>query len=243
VLNKFYGLPRVWYRLAARFPTQVVTASQHSLRGLLAEKILTHEQLLVIPCGREIAYSTNVLPKKPEIVCISRMEKGKGQDILVQIFSLVYKKIPAAHLTFVGEGSFLPSVKKLVLALQLAKAVSFAGRVPDALKILESARVCVVPSVWPLEGFGLVACEGMALRKPVVAFDHGPVNEIVLHNKTGLLAQDDNFEMFAKNIIRLLTDDELANRLGKAGRQRFEQHYTIQQVAQQYEKIFQKICQ
>lgn len=244
VLDKFFGLPRFWYQLAAKFVATVITSSRHSQRGLLAEKILTKQQLVMIPCGRNIRPAPfATLPKKLEIICISRMEAGKGQDLLVKIFAIVQKKIPDAHLTLVGEGAFLATVRKLVKKLQLSKSITCTGRVPDALKILATARVCAVPSIWPLEGFGLVSCEGMAFGKPVVAFDHGPGNEIIMHNKTGLLASDGDLQAFADNIIRLLTDDSLANRLGSAGHQRFLAHYTIERITKQYEVILQKVCQ
>src|SRR3989338_940821 len=244
VLSKFLGIPRLWYRLAARYPVRVITASQHSKRGLVSEGRLAANQMTVIPCGRALTnFTVDKLPGQPEIICISRMEEGKGQDLLVQIFALVHKEIPRAHLTLVGEGTFLPKVQQLVSALQLTQAVTFTGRVSDALKVLAAGRVCAVPSVWSLEGFGLVACEGMALGKPVVAFDHGPINEIIIHNKTGFLAPDGDVQQFAENIIRVLQDKALAQRLGQAGLQHFRSHYTIRQVAKQYDMLFQQLCQ
>ncbi|MDA1079073.1 MAG: glycosyltransferase family 4 protein [bacterium] len=243
LFKKFLGVPRFWYKLAARFTDTVITSSRHSQRGLLSENLLKKEQLTMIPCGRRIQRkSITVLSKKPEIVCISRMEKGKGQDVLVHIFALVLKKVPRAHLTLVGEGSFLPTVRHLAKKLRVQDSITFMGRVPDALEILAKARVCAVPSIWPLEGFGLVACEGMALGKAVVAFDHGPGNEIILHNETGLLAPDGNLQAFADDIIRLLTNDNLANTLGSDGRQRFLEHYTMERVARKYGRLLQKVC-
>ncbi|PIR59894.1 MAG: hypothetical protein COU67_04520 [Candidatus Pacebacteria bacterium CG10_big_fil_rev_8_21_14_0_10_44_54] len=240
LFEKFFGFPRVWYWLAACFPAKVITTSRHSQFGLLKEGILTKQQLVRIPCGRNIAVpARSGIIKQQEVVCISRMEEGKGQDILVQIFALVHKKLPSAHMTLVGEGAFLTSVKKQIRTLQLTKVIACLGRVPDALAILQKARICAVPSIWPLEGFGLVACEGLALAKPVVAFDHAPINEIVTHERNALLAPDGDLEKFADNIIRLLTDDNLATRLGRSGAKEFQSFYTIEQVAKKYELLLQ----
>ncbi|PIY80049.1 MAG: glycosyl transferase family 1, partial [Candidatus Pacebacteria bacterium CG_4_10_14_0_8_um_filter_42_14] len=91
------------------------------------------------------------------------------------------------------------------------------------------------------EGFGLVTIEAMALGKPVVAFDHGPGNEIVVDGKTGLLAKSGDVHDLAKKIIRVLEDRDLAESLGRAGRKRFLEKYQIEKCVREYETLLHPI--
>ena len=108
---------------------------------------------------------------------------------------------------------------------------------------IKKSILCVFPSVWPLEGFGLVAVEAMSLGKLIVAFNRGPTNEIITHEKNGLLAKEGCVDDLAKNMIRLLDskskDKTLVKKLGKQAQKDFQEKYLISNLVDDYIIVFE----
>ena len=244
LFQKFFRFPKALYYGVKKFPLAVIIPSRHTASHLVSDAHVSTVKLKLAQCGR-VDVQENLLKKsqKPElnhIVCVSRLEPGKGQDLLIRAFAGVVKKVPTARLTVVGEGDFRPTLEDLIKKLELHQSVRLAGRVPNALEEMAKASMCVFPSVWPLEGFGLVLIEAMALGKPVIAFDHGPGNEIVINNETGLLVQSGDVDGLSLKIIELLKNPVLRKRLGRRGRQTFLENYTIRQSALRYKSVLEE---
>jgi glycosyltransferase involved in cell wall biosynthesis len=91
--------------------------------------------------------------------------------------------------------------------------------------LLRSADVVVVPSI-AQEALGRVAVEAMGVGRPVVASRIGGLPTTVVDGGTGLLFEPGNADDLAEKLARLLDDPDLRNRLGRAGRDRFESEYT-----------------
>ncbi len=91
------------------------------------------------------------------------------------------------------------------------------------------------------EPFGLVNIEAMAMARPVVAFAHGALPEIVVHGQTGLLVPPGDVIALANAVRTLLADPEQRRAMGCAGRERVETHFTIQRVAHEVEAALQKV--
>lgn len=237
LLNKFGGLPKWLYQLVVNTPRLVIVPSENTRQHLLRDGLIAADKIVVIPCGRTVP---SVVPKPeslstpPTVVCVSRLEPGKGQDYLVRAWPAVLKVMPQAHLLIVGEGDFDTRIQAEVNRLRLENSVSLLGRVPDAMAVLNTATVCVFPSVWELEGFGMVTIEAMALAKPIVAFATGPTPEIIEDGISGLLVKPESEGELSAAIVSLLKNAKLRKKLGQAAQRRFHAHYTIQVSAQQY---------
>ena len=239
VMRRFFGLPKLLYRLALLVPERIIVPSHTTLHDVLPLVHLPLAKSAVIPCGSsQIPAETFEEPTEPHIVCISRLEKGKGQDLLLHAFKEVRNAIPKATLTIVGEGDFLSELQQLSELLGISDAVTFAGRVPSVEKELAAAQIVVFPSVWALEGFGLGVIEAMAAAKPVVAYNRGPTNEIVLQGKTGLLVTPGESLALAGALRVLLASKAARRALGMAGLQRYKEEYSISKVSHLYRTEF-----
>lgn len=239
VFSKFLSLPKLLYFASKHLPEKIIVPSENTLDHLKAVGIST-EELVMIPCGRpdvgENLKSSHKVAGQ-NIVCVSRLEPGKGQDLLIKAFKTISAKLPKAKLIIVGEGDFATELEFLIKKYKLSNSVKLAGRVSDALQVMSEADLCVFPSVWPLEGFGLVTIEAMALGKAVVGFDHPPGNEIIMDGVTGLLAVSGDVDDLAEKIIQVLSDKTLARELGVAGRNRFLEKYQIKECVREYAKV------
>lgn len=234
VFNKFFRFPKFLYSLVKNMPNKIIVPSNHTLYSLISDTSLSINNFVHIPCAENVDYKnySNINPETHSVCCVSRLEIGKGQDLLLKAWQEVEDEVSDATLQIVGEGDFVKDLTKIRSELKL-KRVNFKGYVNDALKEIAKAEIFVFPTLWPLEGFGLVVLEAMALSKPVVCFDFGPVPEIV-SSKTGVIVKKGNTDRLASAIIKLLKDKSLAKNLGQEGRKKYLENYTFEKVGPKY---------
>jgi glycosyltransferase involved in cell wall biosynthesis len=112
--------------------------------------------------------------------------------------------------------------------------VDFVGEICDLRKpgFLSSARALLVPIDWP-EPFGLVMIEAMACGTPVIAYPAGSVTEVVEDGLTGFIVRN---------------EEEAAAAVGRLGeldrakvRARFEQRFTADRMAADYEALYTRM--
>jgi phosphatidylinositol alpha-1,6-mannosyltransferase len=185
--------------------------------------------LSTIPVGVDPpADATPQLAERPTFVTVARIqERYKGHDVLARALPLVRAKLPEAQWVVVGDGSLRPGIEQLLHSNGVQDAATFLGRVSDEERDawLRRAHVLAMPSRLPAggfagEGFGIAFLEAGAYGKPVVAGDVGGALDAVLDGETGLLVDPNDPLAVAEAITRLLSDPELAGRLGAAGRER-----------------------
>jgi glycosyltransferase involved in cell wall biosynthesis len=122
----------------------------------------------------------------------------------------------------------------------LAGAVEFIGwRSPDAIaELIEEASVVLVPS--RVEGFGLIALEGMLGARPVVASRVGGLPE-VLGPDGGLLVEPDDPAALAEAIGSLLADPARARSLAAAGRERALSRFNLRRCVDDHEALYRRL--
>lgn len=103
-------------------------------------------------------------PDAPLVVCVGRLCRQKGQDVLLRAWPEVTRSVPGARLALVGDG---PDAARLREAAP--PGVLFVGAVADTRPWLRAADVAVLPSRW--EGMALAPLEAMACGTPVVLTD------------------------------------------------------------------------
>jgi phosphatidylinositol alpha-1,6-mannosyltransferase len=92
-----------------------------------------------------------------------------------------------------------------------------------------------------VEGFGLVYLEAGACAKPVVAGRSGGIGDAVVDGLTGLIVDPFDAREIGQALIRLLTDGELRDRLGRQGRDRVEKEYTWSIVGARVQRILERV--
>jgi len=192
------------------------------------------------------------LPKKkstvPTILFIGGLEPRKGLEYLVQAMEHVVGEIPSARLIAVAKSGFRGTdevawFKVLADRLGIADHIEFHESV-DSNKLLELYSDCdllVLPS--KTEGWGLALMEAMACAKPVIASRVGGVPELVRDGIDGLLLDAGDVKAIGAAITRLLNDQGLRTRMGKAGALRvkeFSWDSTAKTVLRAYESALKQ---
>lgn len=169
----------------------------------------------------------------------------KGFEELIEAMVEVVKRGFDIMLALVGEAIYSNShtyrqkLVSLVDSTGLSDKVIFAGFRDNIPEILASFDIFVLPS--RSEGFGRANLEAMAMGKPVVSTNVGGIPEVVLDGVTGILVQPGNSEDLARAIMKLLNDCELRESLGREGRRRVEEHFTLQSHLQRIQEIYGEI--
>jgi len=167
------------------------------------------------------------LQGKKCILTVGRLVERKGFDTVIRALPAILEVIPEAHYLIVGGGPAEAGLKALVADLGLETYVTFAGpksRDEVADYYLASDLFVMIsreiPEKGDVEGFGIVYLEANLLGRPVVAGRSGGVADAVVHEETGLLVDPRDPAGVAAAVVRVLSDSDLAQRLGENGRSR-----------------------
>jgi glycosyltransferase involved in cell wall biosynthesis len=190
----------------------------------------TVDRLHTIRCGIDV---TAFAPRKrqpgdggqQEILCVGALQRRKAHRVLLEAFAEVLAALPGVRLTLVGGGPERDALERRTAELGIGEAVEFAGsvghdRVGD---FYARADVFCLPSF--AEGVPTVLMEAMAMEVPVVATRIMGIPELVEHERSGLLVAPARPDELADALRRLLTDRELAERLGREGRKQVSARY------------------
>ena len=192
-----------------------------------------------------ICRSAGFPPDSPIVGMIGRTRPWKGQETFLQMALQLCEHQPECRFLIVGGDPFgvQDDYEARLLALgsqpELADRVHWTGQLADVRPALAAMDLFVHPGA--PEPFGLVNIEAMAMGKPVVAFGHGALPEIVLHEETGLLVAPGDLAALTASVSRLLREPELSRSMGRAGRLRVEAHFRIERTVSELEGLYQKL--
>ena len=178
------------------------------------------------------------------ILTTGNLVDRKGHDMVIRALAILRQSIPDVTYLVVGDGPSRSGLAALAASLGVQDRVVFAGRTPDDQlpDLYALSDVFVMPSrerenECDVEGFGIVYLEASACGKPVIGGRSGGVPEAIADGVSGLLVDPDSAEEIASALTRVLTDPELASRLGAQGRTRVVRDFTWRRMADRMHEI------
>jgi len=176
---------------------------------------------------------------------VGRLRPWKGQTSFLQMAKQVAERLPNAYFCIVGGSVFDDTdaypeqLRQMSRDLDLENRVIFTGQLQDVRPALAAFDLFVHPG--EPEPFGLVNVEAMAMGKPVAAFAHGALPEIVARGKTGVLTPPDDISALAEAVSTVLQDDIGRQVMGKNGRLHVVQNFSIKQTVSRIEALYETI--
>ena len=165
------------------------------------------------------------LTDKKVIVSVGRLVHRKGQDTLVEALPEILSAVPDAHLIFIGEGPHKDYLVNRASALKVTQAITFIGRIQYAQlpRYICVGDIFAMPSRSRLaglevEGLGIVYLEASACGLAVIGGKSGGAPDAVLEGETGFAVDGTSPQEVAAAAIKLLSDPELAQKMGARGR-------------------------
>ena len=242
--------PRGWALRVLRWAARraaVVTAVSEGVRQHLIAHGFQAEKVVTIPNGVEVGpiEAATAIPRRelglPDdarvAIFVGRLARQKGLDVLLRAMAEIACDPPALHLLAVGEGPDRAKLERLARRLGLAERVHFLGRRGDVPRLLKSADLCVIPSRW--EGLSLVLLEAMAAGVPMVATRVAGSEEVIEHEKNGLLVPPKDARAMA-DAMRGVLDDPRRAREWAAGTRRIA--HTAEIIAERYGHIYEDLA-
>ncbi|MCX7914758.1 MAG: glycosyltransferase family 4 protein [Verrucomicrobiae bacterium] len=232
-------------RLSARRANAVVTHSE-AHRTECARR-LSLGNIEVIPHGIVLpALTGEDLPSESElsVLTVGFLNPRKGTDVFLEAVPLVLREVPNAKFWIVGNdpGSRYEKAFRQRHPHLAREQVTFTGYLPPE-ELPQYYRQCAVyASASRYESFGLTFVEAMAYGKPVVGCRAGAIPEGVESDTTGILVPPDDPHAFAGAIVDLLRDPERRRRMGHAARCRAEQRFSVEQMVENIERLFQRVA-
>ena len=239
-------------RLLAR--TDAVVANSRAVAGFYRRAGVPEDKLHVIPNaavlpapvrdaaevpGRAERLATLGLEDRFTLLFVGRLWPQKRLRDLIWAVSILELAGYHANLLVVGDGPLGERLRQFAHGLHLDGRVTFLGHRGDVPELLTLADAVAIPSEY--EGMPNVALEAMAHARPVVASRIAGMDEVVVHDGTGLLVEPKSPVALSQAVIRLLTEDGLAVRLGRAGRARVKQRFTEDAMVAAYDGLYRRL--
>ncbi len=224
---------------------------------ILRTTIIDNCKVRVIPYGIDIEKFRPMPDEKLElrknfnlpiddflIGCIGRIDRQKGQDVLLKAFFELDQK-EKIKIVFAGNSNdeeYFAALKALILENDIQDKVLFIPFTDKVPELMNCFDILVVPS--HCETFGLVIIEGMACSLPVIGTHCGGVPEIIDSGKNGFLVEPKKFSDLSELIKMLLTNKDLMGKIGKNAREtvelRFDKDIEINNIIKFYLELLSK---
>jgi len=193
--------------------------------------------------GQDLSHFRNMyaLPFEEIVFSVGRIVQEKGLDLLIQAMPLVLRDHPSAKVVIAGKGPELEALRSLAWQVGVGEKVLLTGFISDddRDKLFKIADCAVFPSLY--EPFGIVALEAMAARCPVVVSEVGGLQDVVDHNKTGIVVYPNNVDSLAWGIVHTLQHPKWsAARVENAYRVVVER-YNWQHIARMTAGVYRRI--
>ncbi|MCD4738727.1 MAG: glycosyltransferase [Anaerolineae bacterium] len=234
-------------RLTDPLTDRVVCVSQLVADFVVAEVGIPRHKTIVIPNGID-AQAFEHLPTKQKarvdlglpldstlVGTVARLDPVKRLDVLLQATALM----DDVHTVIVGAGPERESLEALSERLGLADRVHFVGQQSNVPEWLAALDIFALTSDW--EGMSNAILEAMAAGLPIVATAVGGTPEVVVDGVTGLLVPPRDPDALTQAITRLLRDPDLRRKMGRAGRERVQQHFSVERMVQQTQSLYEQL--
>ena len=224
----------------------VLTVSESSKRDIMERLGVPEGQISVVYHGVEFdRFFPSRIPQServkhnPYILCVAGDSHAKNVGTLLRAYSSLPKTILGEYqLVLAGNVQRSKNLPPLIRQLGLEKHIVFTGIISDErlARLYQEASLFVFPTLY--EGFGLPVLEAMACACPVITSNNSSLPEVV--GDAAILIDPLDPSAIRAAIERVLTDQDLDERLRHAGVQRAKQ-FSWEQTARETVELYRKV--
>lgn len=232
------------------YPTASIVTSSQAVKKLVVKRaLIPSHKIRVIYNGVDIqkfssgdkksARSRLSLPPQALIIgTVGRLHWCKGHRYLLEAFKKLLPEFPSLYLLIVGEGEERKKLEVLAYKLGVRHRVIFTGEIKEPVDYIRCMDIGVYPSLY--EALGISILETLACEVPVVASKTGGIPEIV-DEKCGFLVSPGDSESLAKAINILLKDEMKRRKMGKMGREKVKENFSIEKTVEEWKSLYGEV--
>ncbi len=250
IKKQLFALPEL---LLSRFTHVIFFQSKEDETWARLKKLLPQERMFYIGNGTALSFFSPTAVNHDKlralrdeigsgrlILTCGRVVREKGFFELVKASKDVLEGFPEAVFVLAGQGPEIDGLKRAARSNGVHENWRFLGWREEMRELLALSEFFVLPS-WR-EGLPRSIIEAMAMAKPVVATDIRGCREEVVDGETGFLVPPKDPAALASAIKRLLSDEELALRMGRAGRKRAEELFDEKKIIQKQIEVIKSLA-
>ncbi len=229
-----------WANKAAALISMSAAIEKETLQNVTAPKHIIHDGIILKNELTQIQ-PRQEKPNKPfTFLIIGAIHPTKGQLRAVKAFHLLTEKNHEVRLLIAGKGRklYTQKIKSYIQKNNLSDKAEMLGYVTDPYAVHQKADAVLMCS--KSEGMGRVTLEAMIFGNPVIGFNGGGTPELIEDGVDGFIYHTDEKEL-AEKMETLVNNPELAFKMGKAGRQKIEAKYTIEDFAKKVAGILKNV--
>jgi glycosyltransferase involved in cell wall biosynthesis len=172
------------------------------------------------------------------VVTVGRLSREKGYSLLQDALALLPSHQRPLTL-IIGDGQDRNELESRTTAMGLDQDIRFLGHRRDVAALLSAADIFVLTSLW--EGLPLGLLEAMAAGLPAIVTAVGGNSEAVENGVSGMLVQAGDARALAKALSSLLNDPLGREQMGRAARDRFRCHFSLQKFIEAHERLYEEM--
>lgn len=177
--------------------------------------------------------------KNKKLVSVSGLNPSKNLFVIIEALYILKKKGYDLQLDILGDGSLREALQNKINSYDLQSNIHLRGFSNDVIQYLDNSSVFLHPA--DNEGFGIAVIEAMQRYCAVIVSNKGGLPEIITDNVDGLIADAYNAKEWACCIIRLLNNQDLIDKLGKAAYVTASNKFSINKYVTSHDNLYQKL--
>jgi glycosyltransferase involved in cell wall biosynthesis len=220
-----------------------MVAVSHEIQSELLRYGFDPERIHLIPNGvdLEMFRRSRPLPSrhKKRFILLGRRTPQKGIDTALKAVKILTDKGfgPDLELKLYGYDYAEWDYRQMARDLGVERSVSFLPFEKEVLDVYQEAYCLLLPSEG--EGLSNVLLEAMSLEMPVIASRVSGNEDVVDHEKNGLLIPPGSPEALARAMALVLSKPDLAAAWGRQARRKVQEHYSLDAVARKYANLYE----
>ena len=224
----------VQYKEVFKYAFKIIVVSKQMGINLIKLGCPANKIELAVYGPNPIYFENSPILESQQFLAVGRFTGKKAPNLTILAFKKVVTTFPSAKLIMVGDGELFESCKKLARELLLDKHIGFTGVLsPIEINRLMNKSIAfvqhsIVAENGDSEGTPVAILEAQAAGLPVISTYHAGIPDVVINNETGLLVEEQDINGMANNMIRILSEKGLAEKLGLAGRKRILENFSME---------------
>src|SRR5258706_6895937 len=167
---------------------------------------------------------------------IARLDSNKNHAMLLRTFAALTNKWPQLRLVIIGDGPLKTQLSSMAHELGIASKVILTGGRPLAARYLSAMDVfCMTSYTGGMPNPGM---EAMAAGPPGVSTRSGDCIDLIEPDVSGYLVSVDDDVSLATHLDLLLSNSELRSRMGRAGREKMRNDYSVEKLARRTTRVY-----
>ena len=236
-----------WPRKVLRWlllPTATAHVVQtQQIKQYYNQRIQKKTHIIYNPVNEKVFSPTLTLPRREgdrlnRIISVGRLYPQKNQKMMIEAFAKIAPKFPEWSLVIYGEGYLRKDLESLVERLKVKDKVLLPGRCETVIEEVAKSKVFCLSSDY--EGMSNAMIEALCVGTPVISTKVSGTDELIRDGENGLLVDIGNTEDLAKALEKLLSNQELREKIGKEG-QKLATRFKTDTIVDQWEELVHRL--